>query len=341
MSKAKVPNLPIVPYDYSFPNFLKSNSNRNNDNLIVKNYTNDVVTLGRVLFYDKQLSANGATACGTCHKQVFAFADNTATSKGFANESGTRNTPSIVNARFNFTFFWDSRTNNLEELCLQPIANHIEMGFEYLDALPKKLALLPYYPTLFKKAFGSDSITNTKIAIALANFLRSIISVDTKIDRSNIFNTPGNFFSNSSELSESEIRGSNLFNTKKCGNCHLNFGKNGVKNIGLDLVTKDIGAGLLGAEFSSNFTTPSLRNLSFTAPYMHDGRFATLEEVLSHYCCNVQNHPTISSPFKGFNNNVVNIEMSAAEKKDIISFLNALNDDRITKDVKYSDPFNY
>ncbi|MCC6726189.1 MAG: cytochrome-c peroxidase, partial [Saprospiraceae bacterium] len=240
---------PVFPID-PIPGF--------NNNVVQNPSVNDHgATLGRVLFYDTKLSLNNAVACASCHKQEAAFADPTAGSQGFEGKVTPRNSMAIVNVALNRNLFWDSRVQSAVELTLKPVQNHIEMGMEDLSVLVKKLSNTDYYPDLFNKAFGSHEITEQRISDALAQFLCSMVSVNSRFDS----------FSNGdvSALTELEQLGMNVFfrADTKCSQCHSggNFmaddrpggaygddnsfggtggnGPKGTANNGLDIVTND------------------------------------------------------------------------------------------------------
>ena len=186
------PNLPGTLYDYvgtrnNMPPYMQAfmNANPGLDNTPAGNpITNAGATLGRVLFYDKSLSVNNTKSCGSCHHQDKAFTDGVAQSEGFEGKVTRRNSMPVVNLRFFrlATMFWDMRAKDLETQTLMPIQDHIEMGMPSLAALETKLSGISYYPPLFKAAFGSEAVTSDKIARALSQFLRSIVSFNSKYD---------------------------------------------------------------------------------------------------------------------------------------------------------------
>lgn len=334
-------DLPEVPYSYS--PFSDSN----------------VVTLGRVLFYDRQLSLNNTISCASCHKQELAFADNVAHSRGFENKVTPRNSmpiqnllPTVFGGPFvpggiNFVgaLFWDGREKFLNEMVMRPIANHIEMGVTDADALAQKLASLPYYEPLFQKAYGSPFVTKEGINQALHSFVIEIKSENTKLDKS---------FRVETSLSSLEQKGMGLFFTKyDCNSCHgvesthgylFNGSENGpFANIGLDETYAD--NGLSGvtkrASDAGKFKIPSLRNVAVTGPYMHDGRFNTLEEVVEHYSETIANNPNLDSRLRGPNGAPLRLKISSDEKTAIIAFLHTLTDEEMLSDVRLSDPFKF
>jgi cytochrome c peroxidase len=334
--------LPQSVLDYSLPKtsggIVKSAHFRDNVNNPI---TNNGATLGRVLFYDKKLSLNNLVACGSCHHQDKAFSDGNAQSVGFKGGLTTRNAPALNNPCMDFAYFWDTRTKNLEDLTLQPISNHLEMGMENLDDLTKKLAKVNYYPELFKNAFGSTEISKERISSAMAQFIRSIVSVNSKYDDA--------MKNNLSPLTTEEKRGLTIFQSTHCMGCHSGPNLNGwsgggdTRNIGLDMQPKDLGAS------NGRFKVPSLRNVALTAPYMHDGRFKTLEEVVEHYNSRVQSDPNLDfqlkdgypnfNAFGGGPGLPTRLNLSDEDKKALVAFLKTLTDNKFVADERYSNPF--
>ncbi len=304
--------------------------------------------LGRVLFYDKQLSINNAIACASCHKQEFAFADNVAASRGFegrltgrnsmALQNFTSGTPTNIFSPFTTGFlFWDGREFSLINLVSRPILNHIEMGMDDINELPAKLQRLGYYGGLFRDAYGDDSITMERIADAMAFFMSSIVSAESRYDM---------YLQQKGELTAQELHGLQLFNQKyDCASCHRivtgAYPASTIANIGLDATTTDRGAGAIG-RFGfpdGSFKVPNLRNVARTAPYMHDGRFNTLEEVMEHYSTGIQNHPGLDERLKDEYGKAMQMNISDMERQSIIAFLNSLTDYAMLTEPKYSNPF--
>lgn len=308
----------------------------------LQNVTDAGATLGRVLFYDRQLSINNAVACGSCHRQEFAFADGRKGSEGFGGKVTPRNSMGIVNVAMNNNLFWDSRIASLRQMVVQPVQNHIEMGMESMEVLSKKLAKASYYPPLFEAAFGTPEVTEGRIASALTQFLSSMITANSKFDRGQ----EDNF----AAFSELEKMGMTLFlsDRAKCASCHSgpNFSApdgpgdpyggstvKGTANIGLDLLYRDNGKG------EGQFKIPSLRNIALTAPYMHDGRFNTLEEVVEHYNSGIQAHTNLDAKLTGPDGNPQRLNLNAMEKSALVAFLKTLTDERLVQDPRFSDPF--
>jgi cytochrome c peroxidase len=306
-----------------------------------------------VLFYDKQLSINNSVSCASCHKQAFAFADNAKLSRGFENRITSRNSMPIQNIGtplFGFGFqgdpiffpqalFWDGREHDLNALVLRPIVNHVEMGITDLDMLVEKLKKVPYYKDLFIEAFGSEEITTDRVGTAVAAFMRNITSRNTRFDQA---------MNGNGQLTPNELRGFALFFEKyDCNSCHQVQDPNGYieagtfSNIGLDPVYTDNGVALVTKNQTDNgsFKIPSLRNVALTAPYMHDGRFKTLDEVLDHYSNGIANHPGLDNRLKDANGGPMRMNISKSEKEAIIAFLNSLTDYSMIHDPKFSNPF--
>lgn len=306
---------------------------------------NHGATLGRVLFYDTRLSINNSISCASCHKQEIAFTDNAQFSKGFGGKLTPRNSMAILNAGLNHNLFWDSRVQSVTQLALEPVRNHIEMGMESMDVLEKKLANTSFYPELFAKAYPTPGVTSARIADAMAQFVCSIISTNSKFDQG--------VSSNFSNFTELEKMGRALFFSAKakCSECHAgsNFAApdnphsndpygspeiGGTAVIGLELSAVDKG------KKNGSFRIPSLRNIALTAPYMHDGRFASLDQVIEHYNSGIQAHPELDPKFIDKDGKPLKMNLNAIEKKALVAFLKTLTDETITKDPRYSNPFN-
>jgi cytochrome c peroxidase len=310
--------------------------------------TNNGATLGRVLFYDKNLSINNTISCASCHKQANAFSDPVVKSTGFNGGLTGRNSMSLVNAMYypNGRFFWDQRAATLEEQVLIPVQDLVEMGMT-LPALETKLKTLAYYPPLFQKAFGDNSITSDRISKALSQFTRSLISYRSKYDAGRSSFPPGPLAPNTNftNFTLEENRGMQIFLTGQggCVPCHgtETFTAPQEKNNGLDLTTTDRGFGavLNNTALDGTFKVTTLRNVELTPPYMHDGRFATLEQVVEHYSSGVKNHPNLSPQLKLPNGQPRLANLTPQDKAALVAFLKTLTDNTIATDVKYSNPF--
>ncbi len=361
--ESEIISLPSEPYNYSsqdLPNHLTTNvllgpgqnAAVDNDNTPLFNpTTDDGATLGRVLFYDTNLSANNSISCASCHQQSKGFSDDNVLSLGFENGTTRRHSMSLVNARWygRERFFWDERAETLEDQVLMPFQDPVEMGMT-LEEVVENVEAQDFYQQLFVNAFGTNEITSESISMALAQFIRSIVSVSSKYDEGrSAVNTPIDDFSN---FTESENNGKQLFFLPKnlggagCIGCHSTEAfinpDNGPTNNGLDLEsTVDLGVfeAIENPVFLGAFKVPSLKSIALTAPYMHDGRFETLEQVIEHYNSGVQDHPNLGEALKD-NGEPQQLNLSQQEKTDLVNFLKTLTDEVLTQDERFSDPFN-
>jgi len=321
---------------------------------------NEMGTLGRVLFYDQQLSINNGISCASCHKQGLAFSDERQFSRGFNNRLTTRNSMPIQNLAGNVfmrldnvisstqsvipvsasVLFWDGRGEDHTLSLLFHIVNQIEMGIDDLKELSQKLSEVDYYPSLFQTAFGSSEITPERIGLALHAFTHSISSSETKFDR---------FMGGSDELTSQEALGMSLFMEKyDCNSCHQVQDPQGYifagtfANIGLDEVYTDQGLeSTTGQPFDNGkFKIPSLRNVMLTSPYMHDGRFETLEQVMDHYKTGVTTHPNLDTRLRNTDGSVKRPKISDSEVQAIIAFLGTMTDFEMITDERFSNPFS-
>jgi cytochrome c peroxidase len=346
-------NLPEVPFNYAsiaMPVYLNAPPIIAQINTPPNNQITDWgATLGRVLFYDKNLSKNKTVSCASCHNQANAFTDPLRLSKGFNGGLTGRHSMSLINAKYypNGRFFWDQRAVSLEDQVLRPIQDLVEMGVT-LDTLVLRVQAQPFYPVLFTKAFGSSTINTNLISRALSQFVRSIVSYQSKYDAGRLtFSTtlpppPNAPFPN---FTAEENRGKEIFLSPigGCAPCHGSetFTAPQEKNNGLDLITVDRGFGavLNAPGLDATFKVGSLRNIQLTAPYMHDGRFNTLEEVVEHYNSGIKNHPNLSPQLRALNGQPRLLNLSAADKAALVAFLKTLTDMSVTTDLKYSNPF--
>jgi cytochrome c peroxidase len=314
--------------------------------------TNDGATLGRVLFYDTYLSSNGTVACASCHKAASGFSDPLVLSVGHHGGNTRRHSMTLINSRYyqRGHFFWDERAATLEEQVLKPFQDTVEMGLT-LTQLVQKVNDKAYYAPLFTNAFGSSTVTTDGISKALSQFVRSIVSYSSKYDigRAQVAG-PGAPFPN---FTAQENEGKQLFlqtipnGGGACFGCHTTeafvSANPGPQNNGIDLVsTTDLGAYETFPNqplFLGRFKTPSLRNIELTAPYMHDGRFATLEQVVEHYNSGVQNHTTLSNALKDPSGNPIHLNFTATQKAALVAFLKTMTDNTIASAAKWSNPF--
>ena len=317
-------------------------------------------TLGRVLFYDKTLSANSTTSCATCHQQKYAFTDGRKTSRGYRGQPLRRNSMSLVNLRYykRGRFFWDERAGSLEEQVLQPIENQLEMGHD-LARLAIQLAKDPIYPGLFVSAFGDAEVTPDRIARSLAQFIRSIVSFRSRYDQGLAeVGSPLKAFPNFSE--EENLGKSEFFGRARCAECHLpeqSFGdqpesdasnrqwvifqlsRPGNNGIDSNLPGDDFGVGEITGLTSDRglFKPSSLRNLDVTGPYMHDGRFRLVDQVLEHYNWSVRPHENLDPRLQDFMAN--GMALPEVEKVALAKFLSTLTDNELLTDPRFADPF--
>lgn len=344
------PTLPATPYVYanlSLPAYLTTppvigqiNSTTNNP------ITDYAATLGRVLFYDVHLSENNTTACASCHRQAFAFSDSAQFSTGFDGGQTTRNSMSLLNAAYypNGRYFWDERAASAEAQASRPIVNPVEMGMS-MPKLVAKLQNLNYYPILFKNAYGSATVDSVRIVQALAQFVRSMVSYRSKYDIGRAAfppNQPPNV--NFANFTAQENQGKAIFfGAGNCAKCHgtETFTSPAARNNGLDLVYADNGVGTITGNPMQNgqFKAPSIRSIEKSGPYMHDGRFTTLEQVVEHYNSQVKPHPNLSPELRNPDGTPHRMNLTAPQKAALIAFLKTLTDTGISMDVKYSNPF--
>lgn len=341
-TSARAPVLPASELAYSdlrapLPRhfvFDESGSAIREDNTPRDNRTTDAgATLGRVLFYDTRLSANDSVACASCHQQQFGFADTARFSRGLRGARMSRHTMALANARFyqSGRFFRDERAAALESQVLEPIANPIEMGLP-LDTLVRKLGSASYYPPLFQAAFGTAEIDRDRIARALAQFVRSLVSDRARLD--SIFRGGGP--PDTLLLSLQEREGRALFAGKAgCARCHRTnaFNLDLADNIGLDSLDTDAGAG------DGKFKVSALRNVAVRPPYMHDGRFRTLREVVDFYDHGIRNNPHLDPRLRAPDGSPVRLHLSEAQREAIVAYLMTLTDQSFLHDVRFSNPF--
>lgn len=324
--QANKPRLYPLEYPASFgDNYIVPTSNPT---------TEEGVKLGRMLFYETRLSANNTISCASCHKQEHAFADNHRRSVGYDGSLTARNTMALVNLLWVKQFFWDGRVNGLEDQASFPLTDPHEMG-QALEESVEKLKKTTDYPKLFRDAFNSD-VTAIGIVRALAQFERTLISASSGYD---------SFLSGQYLPNDSEKRGMNLFRSVNCAHCHggPKMYKELFHNNGLDLLSSDPGRAKFTRrqEDEGRFRVTTLRNIALTAPYMHDGRFNTLDEVFDHYSDHLRPSQTLSSFFINDAENVRPLNLTAAEKADIIAFLQLLTDSTFITNPLFSNPFNH
>jgi cytochrome c peroxidase len=289
------------------------------------------VALGKALFNETALSRDGTLSCASCHVAAFAFSDPRRYSVGVRGQTGTRNAMPLINLAWKSSFFWDGRAPSLRAQALMPIQDHMEMD-ETLDRVTAKLADSTAFPPLFTAAFGSPEITPEKIGLALEQYLLTLTAYDAEFDRA---------LRGQAALDEDEKRGFELFMTEydprtgqfgaDCFHCHGGplFSDHQFHNNGLAPGAGGSDPGrfrVTGLESDrGKFATPSLRDVSRTAPYMHDGRFATLEEVVAHYSTGVQRGPTLDPNLAKHPEG--GLQLSAADQRALVAFLKTLDSD--------------
>jgi cytochrome c peroxidase len=301
------------------------------DNTAGNAVTNAGATLGRVLFHDVRLSANDRVACASCHIQQFGFSDSAQFSHGFQGGLTGRHSMGLSNARYyqRGRFFWDERAATLEDQVLQPIQNTTEMGLTLAD-LKVKLAASSYYPGLFTAAFGSSAITDQRIALALAQFVRAMSSYQSKYDQAIASGNPA------SVLTSDEEAGRLLFTGPAgCARCHVTDAQvmDAPHNDGLDAVTIDTGAG------QGRFKSPSLRNVATRVRFMHDGRFTTLAQVVGHYNTGIQPNVDLDPRLRGPGGQPQRLGLSPVQVQQIVAFMNTLTDNAHLTAAKFKTPF--
>ena len=352
------PTLPDTPFNYEdidIPDHIKKPS-VNTDTIFgyetggidttqtFTGITNDKATLGRVLFYDERLSAMENISCGTCHDQALSFTENKDFSEGISSLT-KRNSMHLNDLGWsnNHSFAWDMRRSDLHEMIVLPLTDENEIGANMIEIV-EKLSSIDYYPPLFEKAFGSDDIDEEKVVDALVQFIESMVTFNSRFDQEVSKNFAG--------FSDSEMRGLELFSAN-CSFCHVQGSESSALfggipldldgqplfeffpplfNNGLPIDEDDAGTGEW-TNLDNLFKLPSLRNIEMTAPYMHDGRFASLEEVVDFYSEGViANEWSFLIPDGGLN-------FSDAQKESLVAFLKTLTDESFLTEEKWSNPF--
>lgn len=290
--------------------------------------TRDGFELGRRLFYDPRLSRDNTISCGSCHQPFSAFAQlNHDFSHGVENRLGTRNSPPLFNLNWHTGFFWDGGVNHIESQPINPIRNPLEMD-ETIENIIVKLNNEASYKTAFQHAFGSDTINSQKIFKALAQFMGMLVSSNSRYDKHVRGESGGGF-------SAQEDQGLVIFKAQ-CASCHKEplFSDFSYRNNGLTpSAFNDSGRAHITLDPSDlyKFKVPSLRNLKYTAPYMHDGRFSTLDQVLDHYASGIQHSATLDPALLN------GIQLSPSERSALLAFLSTLNDENFVKDERFKE----
>lgn len=296
----------------------------------IYNFENNQLTeqgfeLGKKLFYDAGLSIDGTVSCGSCHQQFAGFANlDHDLSHGVDNCFGKRNSPVLINMIWKDDFFQDGGAKNIEISPLNAMVDPCEMANDINNIL-MYLKNKPEYQKQFKRAFGTDVITSQNMLKALTQFMGSLISAESKYD---------DVKAGKATFTPQEDNGYQLF-IQKCATCHTEplFTDNSFKNNGLDIVAQDLGRALITTITSdeAKFKVPTLRNIEVSRPYMHDGRFKTLEQVLNHYQNGIQNHQNLDPDLKQ------GLALSNQDKAELIAFLKTLTDNKFLKNPQFSE----
>lgn len=271
--------------------------------------------LGKILYFDKRLSADGTVSCATCHDPKFGFTDGASVSSGIKGQKGGRSAPTVINRAWSLAQFWDGRAPSLEAQAIGPMANPIEMGNSH-DAIVKDLQAIPGYKPLFAAAFKDEDITIDRVAKAIATFERTVMSGDSPYDRWKA-GKPG-------AMPAAAVRGYHVFQKAQCDACHEghNFTSNMYSNIGVGMDRQDPDVGRFAVTRDASdwgaFKTPTLREIEHTGPYMHDGSMKTLEEVVDFY-------DKGGVPNKNLDSHVKPQHLRPEEKADLVAFLKALS----------------
>ena len=300
--------------------------------------TEEGITLGRKLFYDRLLSEDNSIACSSCHKATEGFSDQRTLSIGVTGETGLRNSMPLINLAWNTQnkFNWDGSALSLEEQILGPVINPVEMNNTWENVVAS-LSADENYRLEFEQVFNSQEITKELVTKAIAQFIRTIVSGDSKFDR---------FLRNEATLTFLETEGLAVFLDEERGDCFHCHGSpsnplwtdNEFHNNGLDEIFNDLGLGEVSGDPNQFglFKTGTLRNLAYTAPYMHDGRFATLDEVINHYSEGLVFSETIDPLMKGVADG--GVLLTPEDKESLKAFLLTLSDPGLGNNPAYQNP---
>lgn len=345
-------NLPDKPLDYNveLPNHLSRSG------LFARQINRDMATLGRVIFYDQALSSTGEVSCASCHKQELAFSDEKASSNGVDGNQTDRNSLALGSVAsfaayygvdlfgtFGVPFMWDNRFGTAREQAKAAFTSEKEMGLT-IEQLIGKVSEREFYAPLFRRAYGSSEVTEERIMSAVAEFVDGLGTFDSKFDQAAEKSTDGlNMDVNFSDFTEAENRGKAIYLTE-CASCHSSvFGRPvlNAANNGLAMEYEDEGIGgftQISADLYS-FKIPTLRNIALSAPYMHDGRFETLEDVVDFYSDNIADHPRLHEFLRDESGQPKRLNLSTEDKAALVDFLETLTDIDYLQEERYSDPF--
>ena len=294
--------------------------------------TEEGIYLGRKLFYDSLLSGNKTMSCSSCHQQSRSFSDDKRFSVGIQGIAGSMNASAIINPGWQSSAFWNGRANSLEEQAESPVSNPIEMHLSW-DIAVDRIKNHPTYPSDFKLVFGEEEITQELVVKALAQFERTLISNKSKFDL---------FLVGQADFNPMELAGYNLFLDEKaeCFHCHGRplFTDDELHNNGLDFIP-DLGYEDVTGNIADRgkFRTPTLRNIQLTGPYMHDGRYQTLEQVIDFYSDSIRTSATVDPLMPNDNGG---FHWTDLEKRQLVAFLKTLTDTSFINNAEYSNPFN-
>ena len=339
----------------TIPAYIQKNNSPNNP------INNAKATLGRVLFYDKNLSVTNTISCGSCHQQAFAFSDTALASNGILGGLTDRHTMRLINSRFAIepTFFWDERAATLEAQTTQPIVAHNEMGFSgqtvrgNLATLLTKLSGIGYYKELFTAVYGDANVTETRMQESLAHFIRSIQSFDSKFDegRALVVSDRTNFPNFTAEENIGKVlfidrptfdaNGIRITGGLGCNTCHV------APEFDISPASRNNGVigSLAGTAIDlTNTRSPSLRDLintsgTFNGPMMHNGRFRSLEAVVNHYASGIQNNSNLDPRLRPNGTNVQQLNLQPGELQAIVAFIKTLTGKNVYTDKKWASPF--
>ncbi|NVB42841.1 cytochrome-c peroxidase [Pseudenhygromyxa sp. WMMC2535] len=362
------PTLPDALLNYSpeLPDHFQTTFVINSDNTPGDNLITDAgATLGRVLFWDKRLSQNGSVACGSCHDPALGFSDDVALSTGFDGDLTGRNSMPLINQRWygRGAMFWDERADTLEDQVLMPIQDSAEMGLT-LDELLVRVEDADYYAPLFEAAFGDAEVSEERISQALSQFVRSIVSYQSRWDEG-VIALAGEVDQDFPNFTAEENLGKDIFFGRgRCGTCHmfanpLTPPPAGVvpppptDNLAIAFVNIPANNGLpddgdegYGAVTGvatdiGTFKSPSLRNVAQTGPYMHDGRFDTLDEVVLHYSEGIELTQNLDARLRDPNNPQLplRLNLDANERAALVAFLGTFTDETLAGEARWADPF--
>jgi cytochrome c peroxidase len=281
--------------------------------------------LGRRLFYDPILSRDDSVSCGSCHQQFAAFAHlDHRVSHGIGGVNGKRNTPALFNLAWQPELMWDGSVHHLELQPVAPMSNPLEMGGS-LALSVDKLRRDPRYPELFERAFGSPGVDSQRLLRALAQFTGTLVSAESRYDR---------YMRGKETFTAQEQAGLDLFR-QHCAACHREplFSDFSYRNNGLDAAPADAGRAVISGQAADQgaFRVPSLRNVALTAPYMHDGRYDSLEQVLDHYTGGIRESATLDPRLRG------GIPLSPDQRQALLAFLDTLTDEPFIHDRRFAE----